>query len=146
MRLAATTSPDPATNADLLWLHEAVVSWTGWSLTAPPPGKAIMPDDTVDTAAQTEAALPPGLRFSSRFRAVRGSLPRLRYGRRYWLRARAVDLAGNSLPASEKDFGPGGPGGQRAAVPALRAGRRAGDRARAARRRRRPSAPPRASR
>ena len=109
VRLAATSSPDPATNADLLWLHEAVVSWAGWSLTAPPPGKAIMPDDTVDTAAQTEAALPPGLRFSSRFRAVRGSLPRLRYGRRYWLRARAVDLAGNSLPVSDKDFGPEAP-------------------------------------
>ncbi len=136
VRLAATTSSDPATNADLLWLHEAVVSWAGWSLTAPPPGKAIMPDDTVDTAAQTEAALPPGLRFESRFRAVRGSLPRLRYGRRYWLRARAVDLAGNSLPASEKDLGPEDPESQRPPVPALRAGRRTGDRARAARRRR----------
>ena len=110
------------------------------------PGKAIMPDDTVDTAAQTEAALPPGLRFSSRFRAVRGSLPRLRYGRSYWLRARAVDLAGNSLPAFEKDFGPEDPEAQRAAVPALRAGRRAGRSRSLGAPAARPSAPPRASR
>jgi hypothetical protein len=118
VRLATTSSPDPTTNPDLLWLHEAVVSWTGWSLTAPPPGRAIQPDDTVGGEAQTEAVLPPGLDFSSRFRAVRGSLPRLRYGRSYWLRARAVDLAGNSLEPQESDFGPEEP--QRHARPFLR--------------------------
>jgi hypothetical protein len=106
VRLATTSSPDPKTNPDLLWLHEAVVSWTGWSLTAPPPGRAILPDDSVGSEAQTEAELPPGLAFSSRLRVVRGSLPRLRYGRSYWLRARAVDLAGNSLDSQEHDFGP----------------------------------------
>ena len=37
---------------------------------------------------------------------MRGSLPRLRYGRSYWLRARAVDLAGNSLDPQDHDFGP----------------------------------------
>ena len=101
IRMAATKSPDPEANPDLLWLHEAILSWTGWSLAAPPPGRAIRVDDTVDTAVQTEAALPPGLKFESRLRAARGSLPRLRYGRRYWLRARAVDLAGNSLDPQE---------------------------------------------
>jgi hypothetical protein len=38
-----------------------------------------------------------------------GSLPRLRYGRKYWIRARVVDLAGNSLPPGPKDFGPEAP-------------------------------------
>ncbi len=110
VRLAATTTPDPKTNPDLIWLHEAVVSWTGWSLVAPPPGRAIRPDDTVDTTeAQTDAELPPGLSFRSRYRAVRRSLPRLRFGRRYWIRARAVDLAGNALPPQADDFGPEDP-------------------------------------
>src|SRR5262249_45507763 len=110
VRLGATQSPDPASNPDVLCLHEAVVSWTGWSLTAPPAGRAIRPDDSVDkNEAQTEAELPPGLDFRSRFRAARRSLPRLRFGRHYWMRARAVDLAGNSLPPREEDFGPENP-------------------------------------
>ena len=104
VRLAATKSADDSTNQDLVWLHEAVVAWTGWSLAAPPPGRSIRPDDGVGAEAQTEAEVPPGLHFSSRFGAVPGSLPRLRFGRRYWIRARAVDLAGNSLAPSENDL------------------------------------------
>ena len=107
VRLAATKSADPATNKDLVYLHEALVSWAGWSLGAPPPGRAVMPDDSVDkSSTQTDAELPPGLKFKSAFKPVKGSLPRLRYGRKYWIRARAVDLAGNSALPQEKDFGP----------------------------------------
>jgi hypothetical protein len=107
VRLGATRSADPASNQDVVYLHETVVSWTGWSLAAPMPGRAILPDDSVDTTtAQTEAELPPGLNFRSHFKAVGGSLPRLRFGRQYWMRARAVDLAGNSLPPQDADFGP----------------------------------------
>ena len=106
IRLATTKSSDPASNQQVVYLHEALVSWTGWSLAAPLPGRAILPDDSVNkTTAQTDAELPPGLHFSSVFTAVKGSLPRLRFGRDYWIRGRAVDLAGNSLPANEKDFG-----------------------------------------
>jgi hypothetical protein len=106
VRLAATRSSDPASNADLLYLHEALVSWTGWSLAARPPGRAIGPDDSVDkTRDESEAELPPGLRFKSSFTPVKASLPRLRFGRSYWMRARAVDLAGNSLAPFEKDYG-----------------------------------------
>ena len=107
IRLGATKSADPASNQNLVYLHEALVAWTGWSLAAPPPGRAVQPDDSVDkTTAESEAELPPGLKFKSRFRAVPGSLPRLRFGRHYWMRARAVDLAGNSLPPQQEDFGP----------------------------------------
>jgi hypothetical protein len=106
VRLATTKSSDPASNQQVVYLHEALVSWAGWSLAAPPPGRAILPDDSFDaTSAQTDAEIPPGLHFKSTFKAVRGSLPRLRFGRRYWIRGRAVDLAGNSLPPDEKDFG-----------------------------------------
>ena len=74
--------------------------------TAPRP-RGQMPNDTVDTTpAQTEAEVPPGLKFKSRFKAVKGSLPRLRFGRTYWIRARAVDLAGNSLEPQTRTSDP----------------------------------------
>jgi hypothetical protein len=108
VRLAATKTPDPANNPNLIWLHEALVAWTGWSLCAPAPGRTIHHDDTdhTDPVGDAEAEVPPGLHLKSAFKALPGSLPRLRYGRNYWLRARVVDLAGNSLPFKDGDFGP----------------------------------------
>jgi hypothetical protein len=119
LRLAATRSPDPSANADVIYLHEVMMSWTGWSLAAPPPGRAVRPDDGVDESTpQTEAETLPGISFKSRFRAVPGSLPRLRFGRRYAVRARGVDLAGNALSFRETDFAGEDP--ESAAVPYLR--------------------------
>ena len=37
------------------------------------------------------------------FNPKAGSLPKLRFGHAYSMRARAVDLAGNSLPPSTND-------------------------------------------
>jgi hypothetical protein len=106
IRLAATTSPDPASNANVVSLHEALITWSGWSLAARPPGRNVRPDGTVDkTQDQSEAEVPPGLKFTSRFKPVKNSLPRLRFGRSYWMRARVVDLAGNSLDFQPTDFG-----------------------------------------
>lgn len=107
VKLAATKSIDPSNNGKIIWLHEALISWTGWSLCAPPPGRTIHHDDSdhTDPVGEPEAELPPGLHLRSKFKALPGSLPRLRYGRSYWLRARAVDLAGNSLPFSDQDLG-----------------------------------------
>lgn len=122
VRLGATKSSDPKANTDLLWLHEALVSWTGWSLVAPPPGRAIVRKDNADGGEETigsnEAELPPGVDFRPTFHALRGSLPRLRFGRSYRIRARVVDLAGNSLPPQAEDFGPETP--ERQAEPYLR--------------------------
>jgi hypothetical protein len=126
VRLAATTSVDKSNNGDIIWLHEALVSWTGWGLCAPPPGKTIhhqtiAKDDDgnnvkdedgndvivhEDPVGDPEPEVPPEINMTTQFRSVKGSLPRLRYGRRYWIRARAVDLAGNSLAPQPKDFGP----------------------------------------
>jgi hypothetical protein len=119
IRLATTKSSDPASNQQVVYLHEALVSWTGWSLAVPPPGRAILRNDKVDeTTTQTDAEVPPGVPFASAFEPVKGSLPRLRFGRNYWIRARAVDLAGNSLPPFEKDYGPENP--ERLARPYVR--------------------------
>jgi hypothetical protein len=107
VRLAATTSPDEKSNADIIWLHEALLSWTGWSLCAPPPGRTISHDgsDHSDPITDAEPVVPAGLHLQTVFKAIPGSLPRLRYGRKYWIRARIVDLAGNSLALQPKDFG-----------------------------------------
>jgi hypothetical protein len=101
VRLAATKSPDPASNPKLIYLHETLVSWTGWSLVAPQPGRTIDKDDQV---ADAEAEVPPNIPMESTFTVRTKSLPRLRYGRRYWLRARMTDLAGNSLPPSPNEY------------------------------------------
>jgi len=103
VRLAATKSADPASNQDLVYLHETLTAWTGWGLCAPMPGRAI---DRSDAPADAEAEVPPGIRLRTTYEPVPGSLPRLRYGRRYWIRARLVDLAGNSLDPQADDFGP----------------------------------------
>ena len=106
VRLAATQPVDPAVVPNLTKLHETVVAWNGWSLAARQPGLAIPTDDKITPAnpANADPALPPGLNFTSEFTAKSGSLPRLRYGREYALRARVVDLAGNSLAAREDDI------------------------------------------
>jgi hypothetical protein len=107
IRLAATKSADQSntTISDFLYLHEIMASWTGWSMAAPPPGRALSPDDSVDkTRLQSEAEVPPGLKFKSSFKPIPHSLPRLRFGRSYWIRARVVDIAGNSLAPQSMDF------------------------------------------
>jgi hypothetical protein len=109
VRLAATKSADDASNQKMIWLHEALVTWNGWSLTAPPPGLTI---NNADNVSNPEPELPPGMRLQTAFEALPGSLPRLRYGREYWIRARVVDLAGNSLAPRPGDFGPEKPASQ----------------------------------
>lgn len=114
VKLAATTTPDKTSNPDLVWLHEALISWTGWSLCAKPPGRTIHhvrdevdpAKDHGDAVGDSEPEVPPGIRLETSYTAEPGTLPRLRYGRKYWIRARAVDLAGNSLPLQPNDYGP----------------------------------------
>ena len=111
VRLAATKSSDKTSNPDLLWLHEALISWSGWSLCAPLPGKTIQhhrdvdkEKDHHDEVAEPDAEVPPGLRLATAFKVLPGSLPRLRYGRKYWIRARVVDLAGQLAGAEPEGF------------------------------------------
>jgi hypothetical protein len=75
-----------ATDADTHKLHEAIFRWAGWSLAVPAPLPGGAP-----------AGNPPRGGIQTNFSVVPGSLPVLRFGRTYQLRARVVDLAGNSL-------------------------------------------------
>ena len=43
VRLAATSSVDPTSNPPVVSLHEALVTWSGWSLAARPPGRTFAP-------------------------------------------------------------------------------------------------------
>jgi len=95
---AVTQSADES--SDDIFAHESLFHWDGWSLVAPRPGKTIDPNDTpqaIENKAMTDFLL------ETRFRPKPGSLPRLRYGVGYRLRARAVDLAGNSQPLENPD-------------------------------------------
>jgi hypothetical protein len=90
--MATTEAADGS--SDDLKLGESLFRWDGWSLAAPRPGKTIGPDDTVQ-AITNKSNTPYGLEVGMKAEAK--SLPKLRFGTRYRLRARAVDLAGNGL-------------------------------------------------
>jgi hypothetical protein len=106
VQLGATQqAPGAEPRADDLYLHEAVARWAGWSLSAPMPGKHLsryadaaraVPPDAPDPDYAVNEPLTP-FKVSPTFTIVPGSLPLLRFGTRYRLRVRAVDLAGNSL-------------------------------------------------
>lgn len=91
----------PATND--LYLHEAVARWAGWSLSVPLPGRHIGRAADPKLAAADEHTNQPKTPFklTTSFDIVDGSLPRLRFGLRYRIRARTVDLAGNSLQVDQ---------------------------------------------
>jgi hypothetical protein len=88
------TGPDRPYHA-----HEVLAGWEGWSLSVPPVGKVVTDEtgplgDQPDERRVTPVAVRP--------HPPTGTLPRLRYGRAYAFRARAVDLAGNSPPPTSR--------------------------------------------
>lgn len=105
-------------------IHESVFDWSGWSLAVIRPGLAISePDadgnstvtDTFERGGTTHELghyVHPDLPLDVRFNVPAGDLPRLRFGTTYRFRARAVDLAGNSVPFSKGTVSadPGGSG------------------------------------
>jgi hypothetical protein len=92
---AASASSVP--RKDDLYLHEALVGWEGWSLAAKRPGLPI----TNTGAEPIPSKNPTSFPLTTEFAATPGTLPRLRYGRTYRFRIRAVDLAGNSVPEED---------------------------------------------
>jgi len=108
---------------DDIYLHETLFGWEGWSLSAPRPGKTIVqdfhessPDGKARKAKTGGREYAEFHRNMDEYRDQRkrvtletdfhpkpGSLPRLRFGREYFVRARTVDLAGNSLPVGDKN-------------------------------------------
>ena len=81
-------------------VHKSTVNWTGWSVAASPP---FSPAQGVLQTAPDTAAAPELPNLKIEFNVEPGSLPRLRFGHYYQVRARTVDLAGNSLTLTEAD-------------------------------------------
>ena len=102
IRMAATSAAD-GNRPNVVYLHETIFTWAGWSLAARAPIRAVDKDDKVPEA-DAEPEVPAGMRLTTHFAAAPGTLPRLRYGRWYALRARVVDLAGNSLAPQADDY------------------------------------------
>ncbi|QJU59297.1 hypothetical protein HL653_17395 [Sphingomonas sp. AP4-R1] len=103
----AMTHPDAAAGnaldaAATNHVSESLFLWQGWSLSAPRPGNRLADP----TSAAPEGLAPAdetGPALTATFSATRGTLPRLRFGETYHLRARLVDLAGNGLSTDEAD-------------------------------------------
>jgi hypothetical protein len=86
--------PDAPANA-----HEVLAGWDGWSLSAPRPGKVVINEDGEEHIVDAPDVDPDPVNPVASSTKVRpGTLPRLRYGRRYAFRAWTADLAGNSSP------------------------------------------------
>jgi hypothetical protein len=93
------------------YLHEAMFRWTGWSLVAQRPGRTLraveggggLQGESVQDVQDTATT---GNGLEARFRAQRGTLPKMRFGSGYRFRARIADLAGNSLDVDDRSMTP----------------------------------------
>jgi hypothetical protein len=93
---AATTHDASAAN----YVPESLFVWQGWSLAVPRPGTPLA-QPALDTPQIVEPPPESRLKLKASFNVPAQSLPRLRFGERYKLRARTVDLAGNGLKRTE---------------------------------------------
>ena len=116
----AAGAPQPGTD---LYVHERVARWAGWSLSAPRPGTPLnrSPDPALaatpdPTAGQAATPFP----MTTTFVAHHGTLPSLRFGDRYRIRARVVDLTGHSAGLDTSVTEPFVTPGGESALPYLR--------------------------
>ncbi|MGC3937314.1 hypothetical protein ACOTTU_05870 [Roseobacter sp. EG26] len=109
---STTRSESDSANPDDHYLHESLFRWTGWSLSAPRPGRTIRSGTVEGTQLQTETPSDVTDKAEKRnnlavtYRVQKGSLPKLRFGQLYRLRARYVDVAGNSLALHDPTLDP----------------------------------------
>jgi hypothetical protein len=105
--VATSERADHLNASDDLYLHEAIFGWDGWSLSAPRPGKRIVEPGQGDDGGSVRR-FDPGennvLPITTVTEVEAQTLPRLRFGHRYRTRARAVDLAGNSVPFTHQEL------------------------------------------
>jgi hypothetical protein len=88
----APSTHDPAAPN---YISESLFLWQGWSVAVPRPGEKL--------PQKASPSPPPGLDLTTRFTVPHKSLPRLRFGESYQVRARTADLAGNGLNIDDAD-------------------------------------------
>jgi hypothetical protein len=98
---ALTSAPDDDGSGPKK-LHECLWRWTGWSLAVERPGKHI---DEEGNLVDEPDEMHEHFELQAKLGVPKGSLPPLRFGRKYKMRARAVDLAGNGLPRTATSSG-----------------------------------------
>ncbi len=83
-------------------INDSVFRWTGWSAVTRMPGQMLdgASGETEDQQENEPRPTDP-VQFKVDYRPVPGTLPRLRYGHTYDMRARCVDFAGNSRQVTE---------------------------------------------
>lgn len=101
---ALNSAQDPDLPANEHYQQESLFSWDGWSLVSLRPGSSIDGDDELVDSPPDPLQDSFALRTTTR--PTPGSLPRLRYGRTYRLRARGVDLTGRPLPTLDDTDAP----------------------------------------
>lgn len=80
-------------------VHEAVFGWDGWSLSAARPALPVVNEGGVEkVVTDPQPPADPSTPVIIERTAAPGTLPRLRFGRRYSFRVWGVDLACNSRP------------------------------------------------
>jgi hypothetical protein len=77
-------------------VSEVILRWDGWSVAALRPGKPLP-----DADSQANAPDVPFAQLTITSKVPHGRLLPLRFGRRYQLRARAVDIANNAIPLTQ---------------------------------------------
>ena len=108
---ASSERVDHPKPSDDLYLHETIASWDGWSLAVSRPGKRIVEPGEGDNGgasplARHDPAEGQTLPLLSTVAIAPKTLPMLRVGHTYRVRMRTVDVAGNSVPFSEKELAP----------------------------------------
>lgn len=87
-------------------IDPSVFTWMGWSAAAPPPSHHLDPALGPQPTEPSEPDTTADVQLAIDYAPIPGSLPRLRFGRTYKMRGRAVDLAGNSVPPDTGDAHP----------------------------------------
>ncbi len=87
-----------------LRVHESLARWEGWSLVAPRPGNALSHLGEANAPIERPVNAPvTSTQMSVEWTAEPHTLPTLRFGRGYRMRARVVDLAGRVVGLDEAD-------------------------------------------
>ncbi len=103
-------------------LSDALARWRGWSLAAPPIGQVADPATNTLETPQNAASAGDLVQFEVNYRPTPLTLPRLVYGSTYRMRARGVNIAGESLavtaPAAGNALSPAHVYGRLTPIPA----------------------------
>jgi len=120
IQLAVSQDPD---DEDEVFVSETMARWEGWSLSVHKPGYAINEANDYkpkageiqkDFVHKSKAAenkkyafdADMEFRINAKSKAVKGSLPKLRFGKDYHIRIRTVDVAGNSVALDAQSESP----------------------------------------